>query len=112
MLGHGTIGYGDLVKHYCSVTLQKGATVQAAQGRLSALCVFRRESILYGAFVWESRALNVPFRRFWPGQMSDWLKRPLSSDQLAYAEDDVRYLDEVYIGLGRIVALYYRSSTL
>ena len=33
-------------------------------GRLSALSVFHRKSILYGAFVWESRALNGPFRRF------------------------------------------------
>jgi hypothetical protein len=56
MLGHGTIGYGDLVKHYCRVTLQKGATVRAAQGLLSALSVFRRESILHGACTGEQGA--------------------------------------------------------
>jgi hypothetical protein len=38
--------------------------VRAAQGRLSALRVFRRKSILYGAFVWERKALNGPFRCF------------------------------------------------
>ena len=40
------------------------ATVRAAQERLSALTVFHRKSILYGAFVWERRALSGPFRWF------------------------------------------------
>ena len=39
-------------------------TVRAAQGRLSAICVFLWKSILYGAFVWACRALNSPKRRF------------------------------------------------
>jgi hypothetical protein len=39
-------------------------TVRATQGRLSALSVSRRKSILYGGSVLESRALNGPFRRF------------------------------------------------
>ena len=31
--------------------------------------------------------------------MSDWLKRPLDGAQLAYAEDDVRYLEQLYTSL-------------
>ena len=39
-------------------------TVRARPGRLSALSVFHSKSILYGACVWERRALNSPKRRF------------------------------------------------
>ena len=38
--------------------------VRAAQGRLSAIGVFHRKSILYGDFVWARRALNGLKRRF------------------------------------------------
>jgi hypothetical protein len=34
------------------------AAVRAAQGRLSALSVFYRKPVLYGAFVWARRTLN------------------------------------------------------
>ena len=40
------------------------STVRAARGRLSALSVSHRKSILYGAFARESRAVDGPFRRF------------------------------------------------
>ena len=39
-------------------------TVRAAQGRLSALSVFHRKSVLYGASVWARRALNSQKRWF------------------------------------------------
>ena len=39
-------------------------TVLAAQGRLSGLSVSHRKSVLYRAFVWARRALNIPKRRF------------------------------------------------
>ena len=38
--------------------------VRAAQRRLSSLSVFHKKSVLYGAFVWACRALNIPKRRF------------------------------------------------
>jgi serine/threonine protein kinase len=37
---------------------------RAAQGRLIALSVFHRKSVLYSAFVWARMALNSPKRRF------------------------------------------------
>jgi hypothetical protein len=40
-------------------------SVRACPGRLSALCIFHRKSVLYGAFVWARRALNGKKRRFW-----------------------------------------------
>jgi hypothetical protein len=39
-------------------------TVRAAQGRLSALGVFLRKSVFYGAFVLVRRALKQQKRRF------------------------------------------------
>ena len=48
-------------------------TVRAAQGRLSALRVFLRKSILYGAFVWARRALNGRTRCFRRGQVEEFL---------------------------------------
>jgi hypothetical protein len=39
-------------------------TVRPAQGRLSALSVFHRKSIFYGAFVWARRPFNRPKLRF------------------------------------------------
>ena len=39
-------------------------TARTALGRLSTLSVSHRKSILCGTFVWESSALNGPFRRF------------------------------------------------
>jgi hypothetical protein len=37
---------------------EKTDDVQALQGWLSALRIFHRESVLYGAFIWARRALN------------------------------------------------------
>jgi hypothetical protein len=41
-----------------------GHTVRARPGRLSAIGIFVCKSVLYGAFVWARRALNVQKRRF------------------------------------------------
>jgi hypothetical protein len=40
------------------------STVRARPGRLSAISVFLCKSVLYGAFVWARRALNIQKRRF------------------------------------------------
>ena len=41
-----------------------GSTVRARPWRSRALSVLRRESVLYGAFVWARRALSSQKRRF------------------------------------------------
>jgi hypothetical protein len=46
------------------VPLLDATDVRAALGRLSALGVFLRKSVLYGAFVWARRALDSQKRRF------------------------------------------------
>jgi hypothetical protein len=41
-------------------------SVQYLPGRLSAPSIFHSKLVLYGAFVWERRPLNIPKRRFPP----------------------------------------------
>lgn len=43
-------------------------------------------------------------------QVSDWSRRPLRSKQLAYAEDDVRYLPQVYERLWRDLGKHSRTD--
>jgi hypothetical protein len=47
-----------------SVTGVGFLTVRAIPRRLSSISIFLRKSVLYGAFVWEHRALNSRKRRF------------------------------------------------
>lgn len=63
------------------------------------------EQMGYGNFVKERLGVNLDKAH----SRTDWLKRPLSQDQLVYAADDVRYLVELYpalveelSGLGRL----------
>jgi hypothetical protein len=78
--------------------------VRARPGRLSGLSVSNSKSVFCGAFVWARRALNGQKRRFpaWAGAATT---ANLEADIEAYRRS------EALLELGRIVTLYYRSST-
>jgi hypothetical protein len=64
-------------------------SVRARPGRLSALSVSHSKSLLYGAFVWARRALNIPNDGFRPGQIRESISAVLEDEQvrsLAHAD--------------------------
>jgi hypothetical protein len=61
--------------------------VRALAGRLSALGVSHRKSILYGAFVWARRALNGRKRRFPTRAASKKAKTGIGGKDLGYEHD-------------------------
>jgi hypothetical protein len=78
------------------------------RGQSSALSVFLCKSVLYGGFVWACRALKHQKRRF-PARAvaASYRHTPYNSAAL----NTVKLFSELAAGLGRFVALYYRSST-
>jgi hypothetical protein len=84
-------------------------------GRLSGLLVSHSKTVLYGAFVWVHRALKSEKRRFssravpWEPNLGPNARQfPfIGSDPTAYIQTV-----EASLGLGCIVTLYHRSSTL
>ena len=106
-----------------TITINRDArlAVRAHPGPLSTLRVFHSESGMHGGFVWERRALNRTKRRL-PARAVAWSQPAAHKTAInaccllpgklrgliATGDDD----GTVKLGLGRIVALYCRSSTL
>ena len=64
-------------------------SVRALPGRLSDLSVFHSRSVVYGAFVWVRRALNIQKRRFpaRAGRRADGQAAPRVTDDSAGGAD-------------------------
>jgi ribonuclease D len=60
--------------------------------QLAAAFLGHRMQIGYGALVQAMEGVHLPKA----DGLTDWSHRPLDTDQLAYAEDDVRYLPRIY----------------
>lgn len=60
--------------------------------QLAAAFLGQRMQIGYGALVQAYEGVHLPKA----DGLTDWSKRPLDEGQLAYAEDDVRYLPRIY----------------
>ena len=60
--------------------------------QLAAAFLGHRHQIGYGALVKDMCGVSLPKA----SSLTDWARRPLDEDQLSYAEDDVRYLPEMY----------------
>lgn len=60
--------------------------------QLAAAFLGHRLQIGYGALVEAYRGVRLPKAN----GLTDWARRPLDSEQLAYAEDDVTYLPGIY----------------
>lgn len=60
--------------------------------QLAASFLGMRQQVGYGALVEHYTGVHLPKA----DALTDWSKRPLDSEQLAYAEDDVRYLPGIY----------------
>ena len=86
------------VLHACTQDLE---TVLDATGvvihpvfdtQLAASFVGMRQQVGYGALVERYTGVRLPKA----DSLTDWSRRPLDREQLAYAEDDVRYLPGIY----------------
>ena len=51
-----------------------------------------RQQVSYGSLVDAYCGIHLPKAE----SLTDWSRRPLDPEQLAYAEDDVRYLPGIY----------------
>ncbi|ADK67924.1 ribonuclease D [Olsenella uli DSM 7084] len=60
--------------------------------QLAAAFLGHRQQIGYGALVDACCGVRLPKAE----SLTDWSRRPLDAEQLAYAEDDVRYLPGIY----------------
>ena len=60
--------------------------------QLAAAFVGMRQQVGYGALVERYTGVRLPKA----DSLTDWARRPLDAEQLAYAEDDVRYLPGIY----------------
>ncbi len=60
--------------------------------QLAASFVGMRQQVGYGALVERYTGVRLPKA----DSLTDWSRRPLDREQLAYAEDDVRYLPGIY----------------
>ena len=60
--------------------------------QLAAAFLGMRQQIGYGALVERYTGVHLPKA----DSLTDWSKRPLDREQLAYAEDDVRFLPGIY----------------
>ena len=60
--------------------------------QLAAAFVGMRQQVGYGALVERYTGVHLPKA----DSLTDWSRRPLDDEQLAYAEDDVRYLPGIY----------------
>jgi ribonuclease D len=60
--------------------------------QVAAAFLGMRQQIGYGALVEEFCGVHLPKAE----ALSDWSRRPLDAEQLAYAADDVRYLPGIY----------------
>lgn len=95
------------VFHACTQDLE---VIQDAMGvipvpifdtQVAAAFLGMRVQIGYGPLVEETCGVRLPKAE----ALSDWSARPLEPEQLAYAEDDVRYLPQIYeLMMRRLVA--------
>ena len=60
--------------------------------QLAAAFLGMRQQVGYGALVERYTGVHLPKA----DSLTDWSRRPLDEDQLAYAEDDVRFLPGIY----------------
>lgn len=60
--------------------------------QLAGAYVGMRQQLGYGALVERYAGVHLPKA----DSLTDWSRRPLDAEQLAYAEDDVRYLPDIY----------------
>lgn len=60
--------------------------------QLAGAYVGMRQQLGYGALVERYTGVHLPKA----DSLTDWSRRPLDAEQLAYAEDDVRYLPGIY----------------
>ena len=60
--------------------------------QLASAFVGMRQQVGYGALVERYTGVRLPKA----DSLTDWSRRPLDAEQLAYAEDDVRYLPGIY----------------
>ncbi len=60
--------------------------------QLAAAFLGLRQQVGYGALVERYTGVNLPKA----DSLTDWSKRPLDTEQLTYAEDDVRFLPGIY----------------
>lgn len=60
--------------------------------QLAAAFLGMRQQVSYGSLVEAYCGVRLPKAE----SLTDWSRRPLDSEQLAYAEDDVRYLPGIY----------------
>ena len=65
--------------------------------QLAAAFLGLRQQISYASLVEAYCGVRLPKAE----SLTDWSRRPLDPEQLTYAEDDVRYLDEVCAGVVR-----------
>lgn len=75
--------------------LWKEIPTPLADTQILAMVCGYGESVSYEKLV--AKILQKPVNKNIP--YTDWVKRPLSADQLAYAADDVRYLYDIYTHL-------------
>lgn len=86
------------VFHACSQDLEvilDGMGVECApvfDTQLAAAFLGMRQQVSYGSLVEAYCGVHLPKAE----SLTDWSRRPLDSEQLVYAEDDVRYLPGIY----------------
>ena len=86
------------VFHACSQDLEvilDGMGVECApvfDTQLAAAFLGMRQQVSYGSLVEAYCGIHLPKAE----SLTDWSRRPLDSEQLVYAEDDVRYLPGIY----------------
>ena len=86
------------VFHACSQDLEvllDGMGVMCApvfDTQLAAAFLGMRQQVSYGSLVEAYCGVHLPKAE----SLTDWSRRPLDPEQLAYAEDDVRYLPGIY----------------
>ena len=86
------------VFHACSQDLEvilDGMCVECApvfDTQLAAAFLGMRQQVSYGSLVEAYCGIHLPKAE----SLTDWSRRPLDSEQLVYAEDDVRYLPGIY----------------
>lgn len=66
------------------------------------------DQISYSGLVQKVTGIHVPKG----DSFTNWLQRPLTQDQIRYAQDDVRYLPEVYHKLETIAARKQRTEVI
>ncbi|MBQ9058869.1 MAG: ribonuclease D [Atopobiaceae bacterium] len=83
--------------------------------QVAAAFLGKRMQMGYGALVYAYLTIDLEKSQ----SLTDWSKRPLDDDQLAYAADDVRYLCQIYrmmhdelVKLGRLSWLYSEEQPM